>query len=90
MSKVHYIVRRSRSGRFNFTLISEAGRITGSVIVTTTGRSGADIERDAHAQIRRLAETFAETIGPNEFGAGETSPNTCAQTTSRSVAATAP
>jgi hypothetical protein len=65
MSKVHYILRRSRMGRFNFTLISEAGRITGSVVVSMAGKTGADLERDARVQVRHLAEIFAGTVSPN-------------------------
>ena len=64
LSKVHYIVRRSRLGRFNFTLISEAGRITGVVVVPTAGRSGAELEHDARLKIRCLAETFAGVVSP--------------------------
>ena len=79
MSKVHYVVRRSRMGRFNFTLISEAGRITGSVIVSTEGRTGADIESDARDQIRQLAETFAEIAGPTMPGVDDTTSRKCGQ-----------
>ena len=71
MAKVHYIVRRSRSGRFNFTLISEEGRLTGSVIIETKGKTRIDIERDARDQIRHLAEMFAKVVGSNELCASD-------------------
>lgn len=85
MSKVHYLVRRSRSGRFNFTLLSEAGRITGSVVVATTGKTPADIERDAHDQIRRLSETFAEIASPSNRDVGDTSSTKCKRAASHPV-----
>lgn len=59
MEKVHYIVKRSRSGRFNFTLLTSVGRLTGSVTVPIGGRSNAEIKRLALDQIRALAEDFA-------------------------------
>ena len=59
----HYIVRRSRSGRFNFTLITDAGRFTGNVSVPLDGRSSAEIEQHAHNKIRALAESFAKATG---------------------------
>lgn len=88
MAKVHYVVRRSRMGRFNFTLISGTGRITGSVVVPTAGRTGADIERDAREQIRHIAETFVGVVSPGSPGAdtasrfyGETVSHSCGMTT---------
>ena len=72
MSKVHYIVRRSRMGRFNFTFISDSGRITGSVVVSTAGRTGADIESDARDRIRHLAQAFAGIAGPTLSGVDDT------------------
>ncbi|TXN07563.1 hypothetical protein FV222_02060 [Methylobacterium sp. WL103] len=79
MSKVHYVVRRSRMGRFNFTLISEAGRITGSVVVSTAGRTRADIESDVRDRIRHLAETFAGIAGPIMPGVDDTKLRKCGQ-----------
>lgn len=63
MTKTHYIVRRSRSGRFNFVLITEAGRFTGYVITKLDGRSNAELEREARDKIRALADSFAEIAG---------------------------
>ena len=63
MSKPHYVVRRSRSGRFNFALITDAGRFTGSVSTELDGRSGAEIEREARNKIRSLAASFAKAAG---------------------------
>ncbi|TXN72985.1 hypothetical protein FV230_03040 [Methylobacterium sp. WL6] len=60
MDKPHYIVRRSRSGRFNFVLITEAGRFTGSVSIRSEGQSSAEIKRQASDKIRALAKSFAE------------------------------
>lgn len=59
MEKPHYIVQRSRSGRFNFTLLTSAGRLTGSVVVPIDGRPSDEIKRLAFEQIRVLAEDFA-------------------------------
>lgn len=88
MAKVHYVVRRSRLGRFNFTLISGTGRITGSVVVPTAGRTGADIERDAREQIRHIAETFVGVVSPGSLEAdtaprlyGEVASHSCGMTT---------
>ena len=63
MSKPHYIVRRSRSGRFNFTLISDHGRLTGSVSVSLDGKENAEINRLARDNIQALAKTFAGATG---------------------------
>lgn len=59
MPKIHYLVRRTRSGRFNFTLISEAGRIAGSVVVATSGKTAECIDLEAREKIRHVAEAFA-------------------------------
>jgi hypothetical protein len=59
----HYVVRRSRSGRFNFTLLSEHGRISGVVLVPTEKRSREEIERSAHARIQALAAALVTTVG---------------------------
>ncbi|WP_244030644.1 hypothetical protein [Methylobacterium sp. E-016] len=63
MAKPHYIVRRSRSGRFNFILITEAGRFKGYVNTDLDGQSRAEIERQALDKIGALAESFAEATG---------------------------
>ncbi|TXM67140.1 hypothetical protein FV229_10965 [Methylobacterium sp. WL120] len=54
------MVRRSRSGRFNFVLITEAGRFTGCVYVRSEGESSAEINRHASDKIRALAKSFGE------------------------------
>ena len=56
----HYIVRRSRSGRFNFVLITDAGRLTGFVTTDLDGQPNSEIERQARDKIRALAESFAK------------------------------
>lgn len=60
LAKPHYIIRRSRSGRFNFALITDAGRLTGSVSVPLRDRANAEMEREARDKIRALAESFVE------------------------------
>ena len=60
LTKPHYIVRRSRSGRFNFVLITEAGCFTGSVSIRSEGQSSAEIKQQASDKIRALAISFAE------------------------------
>ncbi|KQP52592.1 hypothetical protein ASG40_07045 [Methylobacterium sp. Leaf399] len=61
----HYVVRRSRLGRFNFTLLANHGRITGVVTVPTENRSKAEVEQAAHDKIRALAaELAAATSAP--------------------------
>lgn len=57
----HYIVRRSRMGKFNFVLITDGGRLTGSVTISLEGQSNVELERQARDKIRTLAEAFAET-----------------------------
>lgn len=64
MPSPHYVVRRSRSGRFNFTLLSEHGRISGVVIVPTEKLSREEIERSARAKIQDLAAALAAAVGP--------------------------
>ena len=59
MPKPHYVVRRSRSGRFNFALITQHGRLTGSVSISLDGKEGAEISRLARNKIQALAKTFA-------------------------------
>lgn len=63
MASPHYVIRRSRSGRFNFTLLAEHGRINGVVVVPTDNRSKEEIARIARAKIRALAEEFASVAG---------------------------
>ena len=60
LTKPHYIVRRSRSGRFNFVLITEAGRFTGAVSIRSEGQSSAEIVRQTNDKIRALAKSFSE------------------------------
>ena len=59
----HYLVRRSRLGRFNFTLLATHGRITGVVTVATDNRTKAEIEQAAHDKIRALAAELAAVAG---------------------------
>ncbi|GAB6842516.1 hypothetical protein JCM2811A_15170 [Methylorubrum rhodinum] len=59
----HYVVRRSRSGRFNFTLLSEHGRISGVVVVPTEKLSREEIERSARAKIQALAASLVAAVG---------------------------
>ena len=63
MANPHYVVRRSRSGRFNFALIVGRGRLTGSVSISLDGKKGAEIGRLAHHKIQALAKTFATAAG---------------------------
>jgi hypothetical protein len=63
LAKPHYVVRRSRSGRFNFILITDEGRLIGSVPIKIEGGSSTKIERQARDKIRSLSESFAETAG---------------------------
>lgn len=63
MAKPHYVVRRSRMGRFNFTLLAAHGRITGVVVVPTDNRTKQAIEEEAHAKIRALASDLADATG---------------------------
>lgn len=51
----HYVVRRSRMGRFNFTLIGAHGRITGVVAIPTENKTREEVEAEAHRKIRALA-----------------------------------
>jgi hypothetical protein len=80
LPKPHYIVRRSRSGRFNFALITEAGRFTGYVTTSVESGSNDEMKRQAQDKIRALAESFAEATSlsfkaedgaANETEAGE-------------------
>ncbi|WP_375409680.1 hypothetical protein [uncultured Methylobacterium sp.] len=66
----HYLVRRSRLGRFNFTLLAQHGRITGVVTVPTENRSKAEVERAAHEKIRALAAELAVAAGALEPASG--------------------
>lgn len=59
----HYVVRRSRSGRFNFTFLSEHGRISGVVIVPTEKLTRDEIERRARTKIQELAAALAASVG---------------------------
>lgn len=59
MASPHYVIRRSRSGRFNFTLLAEHGRINGVVVVPTDNRSKDEVQKLAHDKIRALAEDLA-------------------------------
>lgn len=63
MAKPHYIVQRSRSGRFNFTLLTSAGRLTGCVTVPIDGCSNAELRQKAMEQIRVLSDEFARVQG---------------------------
>ena len=70
MPSPHYVVRRSRSGRFNFTLLSEHGRINGVVVVATEKLSREEIERNARAKIQELAAALTAAVGPPPEGGG--------------------
>ncbi|NEU13879.1 hypothetical protein G3T14_17350 [Methylobacterium sp. BTF04] len=59
LAKPHYVVRRSRMGRFNFTLLAAHGRITGVVVVPIENRTKQEIEQEAHRKIRALAGELA-------------------------------
>jgi hypothetical protein len=67
----HYLVRRSRLGRFNFTLLGNHGRITGVVTVPVENRSKADIERAAHQKIRALVAELATASGSDRAEASD-------------------
>lgn len=62
----HYVVRRSRLGRFNFTLLANHGRITGVVVVPTENKTKSEIEEAAHVKIRALASELADATGSIE------------------------
>lgn len=66
LAKPHYIVRRSRCGRFNFTLITGLGRIIGYVEVETVGKTTADIRQEAHRKIRCVADEFLNIANRGE------------------------
>lgn len=68
MPSPHYVVRRSRSGRFNFTLLSEHGRINGVVVVPTERLTREEIERTARAKIQALAAALVTAVGPAPEG----------------------
>lgn len=59
MAQRHFVIRRSRLGRFNFALLTSAGRLTRSVTVPVEGRSNVELRQQAMEQIRVLAEDFA-------------------------------
>ncbi|WP_375454729.1 hypothetical protein [uncultured Methylobacterium sp.] len=62
MAKPHFLIRRSRSGRFNFTLLASQGRITGVVTIATVGRTKDDIEGEAREKVRALADVLAHAV----------------------------
>ncbi|GJD95268.1 hypothetical protein [Methylobacterium iners] len=66
MPQPHYVIRRSRMGRFNFTLLGQHGRLTGVVVVPTENRTKPEVEEEARAKIRALARELVETAGPTE------------------------
>ena len=68
MQQPHYLVRRSRMGRFNFTLLAKHGRITGVVVVPTANRTKDEIEAAAHAKIRALAGELNQTVAGSAAG----------------------
>lgn len=68
MQQPHYLVRRSRMGRFNFTLLAKNGRITGVVVVPTANLTKDEIEEAAHAKIRALAGELIHTVAGSEAG----------------------
>lgn len=59
LPKPHYVIRRSRSGRFNFALITDHGRLTGFVSISLDGQESVKIDQQARAKVRALAESFA-------------------------------
>ncbi|MHC2019954.1 hypothetical protein [Methylobacterium sp. CM6247] len=64
--KTHYLVRRCRSGRFNFTLLTSTGRLNGTVTVPVDGKSVNEIKQEACEKIRKLALEF-ESLGNAEM-----------------------
>lgn len=64
--KPHYVVRRSRMGRFNFTLLAAHGRITGVVVVPVENKSKQEIEHEAHRKIRALVGELADATGAQD------------------------
>ena len=63
LANPHYIVRRSRSGRFNFTLITSDGRLTGFVSTEPNSRPSTEIEQEAREKICAIAGSFAMATG---------------------------
>lgn len=74
MAKPHFLIRRSRSGRFNFTLLSTHGRITGVVNVATTDRTKGEIEQEAREKIRALAGVLGHVISADDDPDAEPGP----------------
>lgn len=66
MGKPHYVVRRSRLGRFNFALLADHGRLTGMVVVATENRTKPEIEHAANAKIRALAAELLQALTPDD------------------------
>lgn len=60
MPRLHYVVRRTRFGKFCFTLMTSTGRLTGSVLVPITGQTSDELTRQGQEKIRALA---AELLG---------------------------
>ncbi|MBB5760155.1 hypothetical protein HNR00_004901 [Methylorubrum rhodinum] len=57
--KPHFLLIRSRSGRFNLTLITDHGRLQGVVQVDVeTHQSQDDIRKMAMEKVKLLAEAF--------------------------------
>ncbi len=62
--KPHFLLIRSRSGRFNFTLLTDHGRLSGVVQVDIEQHhSQDDIRKLAMIKVRLLAEAFSQEAG---------------------------
>lgn len=66
--RTQYLVERSRSGRFKFTLLTPNGRLAGVVTVSVDGRPRTEIEAEANRKIRALAGAMLSVAGPAEAG----------------------
>lgn len=75
MAKPHFLIRRSRSGRFNFTLLASQGRITGVVTVATVGRTKDDIEGEARGKVRALADVLAQALCADDASVRDADPD---------------
>ena len=66
MRAPHYVMKRARSGRFNFTLLTDHGRINGSVMVPVEKHlSRSEISEAAHGKIRALVGDLVQVVESN-------------------------
>ncbi len=62
--KPHFLLIRSRSGRFNFTLITDHGRLSGVVKVDIEPHNTQDeIRKMALEKVEIVANEFYDNIG---------------------------